>query len=120
MGEVERVSPMEQSGQHRYNMSPTGKWAIHTYSNASTPSVIDMVSFPKHQSVRMLEDNAQAKDQYAALGLNPKEFIKVKSGNLTLDAWMIKPVDFDVIQEIPGYHRGIRRAGERHRTRCMG
>ena len=111
---------MEQSGQHRYNMSPTGKWAIHTYSNASTPSVIDMVSFPKHQSVRMLEDNAQAKDQYAALGLNPKEFIKVKSGNLTLDAWMIKPVDFDCIQEIPGYHRGIRRAGERHRTRCMG
>lgn len=100
-GEVERVSPMEQSGQHRYNMSPTGKWAIHTYSNASTPSVIDMVSFPKHQSVRMLEDNAQAKDQYAALGLNPKEFIKVKSGNLTLDAWMIKPVDFDASKKYP-------------------
>ena len=100
-GEGERVSPMEQSGQHRYNMSPTGKWAIHTYSNASTPSVIDMVSFPKHQSVRMLEDNAQAKDQYAALGLNPKEFIKVKSGNLTLDAWMIKPVDFDASKKYP-------------------
>ena len=100
-GEVERVSPMEQSGQHRYNMSPTGKWAIHTYSNASTPSVIDMVSFPKHQSVHMLEDNAQAKDQYAALGLNPKEFIKVKSGNLTLDAWMIKPVDFDASKKYP-------------------
>lgn len=100
-GEVERVSPMEQSGQHRYTMSPTGKWAIHTYSNASTPSVIDMVSFPKHQSVRMLEDNAQAKDQYAALGLNPKEFIKVKSGNLTLDAWMIKPVDFDASKKYP-------------------
>ena len=72
-GEVERVSPMEQSGQHRYNMSPTGKWAIH----------------------------AQAKDQYAALGLNPKEFIKVKSGNLTLDAWMIKPVDFDASKKYP-------------------
>uniref|UniRef100_UPI00402981B1 prolyl oligopeptidase family serine peptidase n=1 Tax=Parabacteroides distasonis TaxID=823 RepID=UPI00402981B1 len=100
-GEVERVSPMEESGQHRYNMSPTGKWAVHTYSNASTPSVIDMVSFPKHQSVRMLEDNAQAKDQYAALGLNPKEFIKVKSGNLTLDAWMIKPVDFDASKKYP-------------------
>ncbi len=100
-GEVERVSPMEQSGQHRYNMSPTGKWAVHTYSNASTPSVIDMVSFPKHQSVRMLEDNAQAKEQYAALGLNPKEFIKVKSGHLTLDAWMIKPVGFDASKKYP-------------------
>lgn len=100
-GDVERVSPMEQSGQHRYNMSPTGKWAVHTYSNASTPSVIDMVSFPKHQSVRMLEDNAQAKEQYVALGLNSKEFIKVKSGDLTLDAWMIKPVDFDASKKYP-------------------
>lgn len=100
-GEVERVSPLEQSGQHRYNMSPTGKWAVHTYSNASTPSVIDMVSFPKHQSTRTLEDNAQAKEAYAALGLNSKEFIQVRSGNLTLDAWMIKPVGFDASKKYP-------------------
>lgn len=94
-GEVKRLSPMDQPGQHRYNMSPTGKWAVHTYSNAATPSQIDMVSFPKHQSVRMIEDNANARKQYAALGLNPKEFIKVTSGDLELDAWMIKPVNFD-------------------------
>ena len=100
-GEVERVSPMEQSGQHRYNMSPTGKWAVHTFHNATTPSVIDMVSFPKHKSVRMLEDNAKAKEEYKALGLNPKEFIKVKSGDLTLDAWMIKPVNFDANKKYP-------------------
>lgn len=100
-GDVTRLSPMDQSGQHRYTMSPTGKWAVHTFSNAFTPSVIDMVSFPKHQSVRMLEENAVAKKQYAELGLHPKEFIKVKSGNLTLDAWMIKPVDFDVSKKYP-------------------
>lgn len=100
-GEVERVSPMDQSGQHRYNMSPTGKWAVHTFSNAATPSVIDMVSFPKHQSVRVLEDNARAKEQYAALGVNPKEFFKVKSGDLYLDAWMIKPMNFDETKKYP-------------------
>ena len=76
-GEVKRLSPADQPGQHRYNMSPTGKWAVHTYSNAATPSVIDMVSFPKHQSVRVIEDNVKAREQYAALGLNPKEFVKV-------------------------------------------
>ena len=38
--------------------------------------MIDMVSFPKHQSVRMIEDNAKAREQYATLGLNPKEFVK--------------------------------------------
>lgn len=100
-GEVKRLSPAIQEGQHRYYMSPTGKWAVHTFSNAITPSIIDMVSFPKHQSVRMLEDNAAAKAQYEALELNPKEFIKVTSGKLELDAYMIKPADFDSTKKYP-------------------
>lgn len=100
-GEVKRLSPTDQAGQHRYNMSPTGKWAVHTYSNAQTPSVIDMVAFPKHQSVRVIEDNVRAREQYQALSLNPKEFIQVKSGDLMLDAWMIKPVGFDASKKYP-------------------
>ena len=100
-GEVKRLSPMEQSGQHRYNMSPTGKWAVHTFNNAATPSTIDMVSFPKHRSVRMIEENQKAREQYAALGLNPKEFVKVTSGQLELDAWMIKPKNFDPNKKYP-------------------
>ncbi len=100
-GEAKRLSPADQQGQHRYNMSPSGKWAVHTFSNAATPSKIDMVSFPGHKSVRMIEDNANAAEQYKALGLNPKEFIKVKSGELTLDAWMIKPKDFDPTKKYP-------------------
>lgn len=100
-GEVKRLSPSAATGQHRYNMSPTGKWAVHTYSNASTAPVIDMVAFPKHESVRVIEDNALAKAQYEALGLNPKEFIQVKSGDRMLDAWMIKPVGFDASKKYP-------------------
>lgn len=100
-GEVKRLSPAEEAGQHRYQMSPTGKWAVHTYSNAVTPPVIDMVSFPKHRSVRPLETNATARQQYAALGLNPKEFIQVRSGDLLLDAWIIKPVGFDPTKKYP-------------------
>lgn len=100
-GEVKRLSPEDQAGQHHYNMSPTGKWAVHTFSNSVTPPVIDMVAFPKHQSVRMIEDNAKAKAQYDALGLNPKEFVKVKSGDLELDVCMIKPVGFDPAKKYP-------------------
>lgn len=86
---------MDEAGQHSYSMSPTGKWAVHTFSNAVTPPVIDMVSFPGHKSVRMIEDNAEAKAQYQALGLRPKEFVKAKSGDLMLDVCMIKPANFD-------------------------
>ena len=60
-GEVKRLSPMDQAGQHSYSMSPTGKWAVHTFSNTETPPVIDMVSFPGHKSVRLITDNAGAK-----------------------------------------------------------
>lgn len=100
-GEVTRLSPMDQAGQHTYNMSPTGRWAVHTFSNSVTPPVIDMVSFPKHKSVRVIEDNAEAKAKYQALGLQPKEFVKVKSGDLMLDACMIKPKNFDPLKKYP-------------------
>lgn len=100
-GAVTRLSPESESGQHRYNMSPTGRWAVHTYSNAVTPPVIDMVSFPKYKTVRVIEDNSTAKEQYRALGLQPKEFVKAKSGGLILDASMIKPKDFDPAKKYP-------------------
>lgn len=100
-GTSKRVSPADQAGQHRYVMSPTAKWAVHTFSNAATPSVIDMVQMPTHKSVRMIETNEEARKQYADLGLNPKEFVKTKSGDLTLDAWMIKPKNFDPTKKYP-------------------
>ena len=100
-GEVERVTPDGQDGQHSYQMSPTGEWAVHTFSNAATPPVIDMVAFPKHTSVRVIEDNANAKAQYAALEVNAKEFVKAHSGDLTLDAWIIKPRGFDPTKKYP-------------------
>ena len=99
--DVTMISPADQLGQHNYNMSPSGKWAVHTFSNAQTPPVIDMVAFPGHKSVRLITDNAKAKEQYKALGWRPKEFVKTKSGNLTLDAWMIKPMDFDPTKKYP-------------------
>lgn len=100
-GEVKLVSPSYDEGQHRYDMSPNGKWAVHSYSNASTPPVIDFIAFPSHKSVRTLEDNADARSQYKSLGLTPKEFVKVKSGDYDLDAWMIKPTDFDPEKKYP-------------------
>ena len=100
-GDVKRLSPIDQEGQHSYSMSPTGKWAVHTFSNTETPPVIDMVSFPGHKSVRLITDNAEAKKQYQALGLQPKEFFKARSGELWIDGWMIKPVDFDPNKKYP-------------------
>lgn len=100
-GTVERVTPAGEAGQHSYQISPTGKWAVRTYSNAATPPVIEMVSLPHHRTARVIEANEEAKQAYEALGLRPKEFVKARSGELTLDAWMIKPRDFDPAKKYP-------------------
>ncbi len=100
-GEVKRVSPTDQAGQHTYSISPSGKWAVHSFSNSENPPVVEMISLPNHKRVSLITDNAKAKEQYDALQLQPKEFVKTESDGLTLDAWMIKPSNFDPNKKYP-------------------
>ena len=100
-GKPELVSPKDQKGTHNYNMSPTGKWAIHTFNSSTTPPAIDMVAFPKGNSVRVLVDNSNAKKVYDDMGLQYKEFVKVDIGEIVLDAWVMKPKDFDSTKKYP-------------------
>jgi dipeptidyl-peptidase-4 len=100
-GLAERVTPADRAGQNSYKISDDGKWAIHTFNNVVTPDRISLVSLPAHKEIRILEDNAESKQRYGKLGLNPKEFFKVDIGEVILDAWMIKPVDFDPSKKYP-------------------
>lgn len=100
-GEAERISPMELSGQNSYQISTDSKFAIHTFQNTTTPPIYSLVSLPDHQTIRVLEENKELASKYASLGLNPKEFIKVDIGEVVLDAWMIKPQDFDPGKKYP-------------------
>lgn len=100
-GEAERVSPKSLPGQHAYQVSDNAQWAIHTYQNVTTPHRISLVSLPRHKEIRVLEDNAELKAKYDQLGLNAKEFVKVDIGDAVLDAWMIKPRDFDPSRKYP-------------------
>ncbi|MEI6140980.1 MAG: DPP IV N-terminal domain-containing protein [Mariniphaga sp.] len=100
-GVAEKVTPASMTGHNSYQISGDARWAIHTFNNAVTPPKISLVSLPKHQIVRLLEDNATAKQKFDELGLNPKEFFKVDIGEVVLDAWMIKPVGFDPAKKYP-------------------
>lgn len=100
-GKAERVTPKEFSGQNAYQISGNAKWAILNHQNTVTPNQYTLISLPKHKLIRVLEDNKVAKARYDSLGLNPKEFIKVDIGDVVLDAWMIKPPDFDKTKKHP-------------------
>jgi dipeptidyl-peptidase-4 len=48
-----------------------------------------------------MEDNSALKNKMKELGLRLKEFIKVDIGDVTLDAWIIKPINFDPQKKYP-------------------
>jgi dipeptidyl-peptidase-4 len=95
-GEPERVTPADQSGTHRYDFSPDASWAFHTYSTFDTPPVTELVQLPGHRVVRVLEDNDEVRVRAESLISGPTEFLQLDIGDgVELDAWMIKPRDFD-------------------------
>ena len=100
-GRAERVSPAGMPGQHAYQMSADGRWAIHTFQNTHTPPCYQLLSLPDHKSIRMLEDNSGAAEWFEALDLKPKEFFRVDIGVAELDGWMIKPPGFDPARKYP-------------------
>ncbi len=101
-GQAERVSPDDQSGTHAYQVSPDAKWAIHTYSSFEKPATIDLVSLPDHKTVRVLAANERLKKVISQLTKTPMEFFKVDIGDgVELDAYMIKPHDFDPSKKYP-------------------
>lgn len=100
-GECELVSDSNQQGQHNYNISPNCNWAVHTFSNARTVPESDLQYLPSCKSVKKLTDNSNAQKEFDELGVNVKEFVKVRSGKLLLDAWMLKPYNFDASKKYP-------------------
>ena len=100
-GEAERVTPFSDSGQNSYQISENAKWGIQVFQNTTTPPIYSLVSLPAHKKIRVLEDNKELKQKFDALQLRPKEFVKVDIGDDVLDAYMIKPVDFDATKKYP-------------------
>jgi dipeptidyl-peptidase-4 len=100
-GAAERVTPASLQGQSSYQMSADAQWAIATFQKSGTPPVISLVRLPAHQLVRTLEDNKVLREKYDALHLNPKTFFKIDLGDVTLDASMIKPKNFNPSKKYP-------------------
>jgi dipeptidyl-peptidase-4 len=100
-GEAERVSPVDMAGQHSYQISADARYAIHSFENATTPRRISLINLNTHKEIKMLEDNAALKAKMAELGLRNKEFFKVDIGDVILDAWVIKPINFDPQKKYP-------------------
>lgn len=101
-GTLARVTPAEQPGTHDYVFSPDARYAFHTYSTFDTPPITTLVELAEHRILRVLEDNAELMQKTAVLRANPTEFLQLDIGDgVTLDAWLMKPIDFDPSKKYP-------------------
>jgi len=101
-GEPERITRADQPGWHDYDFSPDHRWAFHTYSTFDTPPVTELVELPAHRVVRVLEDNHELRAKMETLVSRPTEFFQIDiEGGVLVDAWMIKPRDFDASRKYP-------------------
>lgn len=98
----ERLTPAGQVGTHGYQASPDGRWAFHTWSSLERPPVTELISLPDHHTVRMLEDNRKLKESVEQLQRPATEFFRVPvAEGVELDAWCLKPPDFDATKKYP-------------------
>lgn len=96
-----RVSPADK-GVHTYHIAPGGRYAFHSYSTMDTPPVATLEDLLNQKVLTVLQDNRQLKNQLSQKQISKTEFIKVDLGNnIKLDAWMIKPPDFDPSKRYP-------------------
>jgi dipeptidyl-peptidase-4 len=96
----ERATPSEMAGTHDYDVSPNGKFAIHTFSNANTRPGHETIALPKHQA---LNESESIRSKLSTLQQPPTvEFFKVKTGDgVEMDGWMAKPKNFDPQKKYP-------------------
>lgn len=101
-GTIERITPEDEPGTHDYDFSPDARWAIHTWSTLDKPPVVNLVELPQHRVVRILERNRKIHERMKDLISHPTEFLQLDIGDgVSLDAWMIKPKDFDESKKYP-------------------
>ena len=99
---MKRITPNEYAGVNRYEISPNGKYAIHTYSNANTPNSTYLISLPDHEIITTLVDNTELKSRLDGMNLPKFEFFKVStSEGIELDGKLLKPSGFEEGKKYP-------------------
>jgi dipeptidyl-peptidase-4 len=98
-GQMEQLS--REPGTHSATLSPAGTYYLETFSTIHTPTVTRL-----HRAdgtpVRVLEENRRVRETVAALAVRAPEFVTIPAQDGTLlNAWVIKPADFDPAKRYP-------------------
>ena len=91
----------DKEGTNSADFSANFSNFIHTYSNTTTPYRFTLNSAKDGKQIRVIKDNQALKDLYAGYDISPKEFFEIDVNGVSLNAYMIKPTDFDPSKKYP-------------------
>ncbi|MDD2562960.1 MAG: S9 family peptidase, partial [Salinivirgaceae bacterium] len=98
---TKKIKRSMQLGTNDAYFSKGFKYYINYYSSASTPTYVTLHD-KKDKLVRVLEENKELKDKLTKYNFQPKEFFTFKTTeNIELNAWIVKPVNFDSTKTYP-------------------
>lgn len=92
---------VDKPGMNNAQFSKTFAYFILTHDRANTVPVYSLVDGNSGKELHVLEDNARAKAYWERRKPSPKEFGEIDVNGTKLNAYMIKPKDFDANKEYP-------------------
>jgi dipeptidyl-peptidase 4 len=95
-----RVTPAGWNGTHQYNISPQGKFALHSFTNIYTKPLTELIQLSTHKPLKA--DQSIATQLKEAQEEKTTEFFKIKTEEgVEMDGWMVKPKDFNASKKYP-------------------
>lgn len=98
-GKLEPLSAADLKGTHEYNISPGAHYAKHSFSSHNTFPITEWISLPDGKPLDA--EKSISKNKRVNTNSNVEFFKVTTADNITLDAWMIKPVNFDPAKKYP-------------------
>lgn len=90
-----------QKGTNNADFSKGFNYYVNTFNNVQTPNLVTLHEISGKQ-IRVLEDNSLLKGRLANMKLPRKEFFQfTTSEGITLNGWMLKPMNFDASTKYP-------------------
>ena len=97
-----KVRLSQNTGTNAATFSPNFQYYINTFSSASQPTTYSLNEAKVGKQIQVIENNESLAGKLKSYNLPAKEFfvLKTEKGN-ELNAWMIKPKDFDATKKYP-------------------
>ena len=97
-----KIRLSQNTGTNAATFSPNFQYYINTFSSASQPTTYTLNEAKAGKQVQVIENNEALAVKLKGYNLPSKEFfvLKTDKGN-QLNAWMIKPKDFDPTKKYP-------------------